>query len=49
VQERVAAHDGAELLGPIIAGDPSGQRKQSLSVASSKNHAPSVVEGITPS
>jgi len=46
VQERFVAQDRAKLLGSIVAGDPSGQRKQSLSVASGQNQPPTVAARI---
>jgi hypothetical protein len=32
LQERFAAGQSTELLGSVVAGDPSGQRKESLAV-----------------
>ena len=40
LEECVAAEDGAELLGTVVAGHSSRQRKQSRAVAAGKDYPP---------
>jgi hypothetical protein len=40
------AQDSTKLLGPIVAGDSSRQREQSLSIASGQNQPPPVAVRI---
>ncbi len=37
LQQRFIAHDGAKLLGPIVAGGGSREGEQALSVTSGQN------------
>jgi hypothetical protein len=46
LQQRFIAHYGAKLLGSIVSGDFSRERKQSLSVASRQNRRPAVTARI---
>jgi hypothetical protein len=46
LQERFVTQDSTKLLGPIVAGDSSRQRKQALSVASGQNQPPAVAVRI---
>jgi len=46
LQERFVTQDSTKLLWPIVAGDSSRQREQSLSVASSQNQPPAVAVRI---
>jgi len=40
LQECIAAEDGAELLGTVVAGHSSSQRQQSRAVAAGKDYPP---------
>jgi hypothetical protein len=46
LQERFVAQNGAELLGPIVACDPSRERKQPFSVAACQNQPPTATARI---
>src|SRR6185295_4085279 len=39
-QQRLLAHEGAELLGPVVARDAAGHGAQPYAVASGQDHPP---------
>ena len=45
IQQRLTSQECAELLGPVVPRDPDGQRAQSCSRATGKDHAPTLPPG----
>jgi len=49
MMKRFTAYDTAKLLRPVVACNSAREREQSLAIAASENHAPSMTQTCRPS
>jgi len=49
MKKRFTAYDTAKLFRPVVARNSAREREQSLAIAASENHAPSMTQTCRPS